>query len=244
MIPGDTGRLHASGCCNATPGFYAQFEENMPIAMVDRNRRPGRGALRIERKQADCRQTTRKPMRSTLTALLCSALLAFLPLAGAGLLDKEISFSEAEVQAALARNSRVEKQYAGLLTVALREVPTIRLGIPEGRAGIAARMEITLLGNPPIPVDVRGHAGIRYDDQAKAFYLESPVAEAVESAALPREAEPGLRRAVTQLMTAYFRSRPVYVLREDGSAQEIAARWLLRAVRFEPGKVVATLAPL
>lgn len=182
-------------------------------------------------------------MRSTLTALLCSALLAFLPLAGAGLLDKEISFSEAEVQAALARNSRVEKQYAGLLTVALREVPTIRLGIPEGRAGIAARMEITLLGNPPILVDVRGHAGIRYDDQAKAFYLESPVAEAVESAALPREAEPGLRRAVTQLMTAYFRSRPVYVLREDGSAQEIAARWLLRAVRFEPGKVVATLAP-
>ena len=182
-------------------------------------------------------------MRSTLTALLCSALLAFLPLAGAGLLDKEISFSEAEVQAALARNSRVEKQYAGVIAVALREAPTIRLGVPEGRAGIAARMEITLLGNPPIPVDVRGHAGVHYDDQAKAFYLESPVAEAVESTALPREAEPGLRRAVTQLMAAYFRNRPVYVLREDGNAQELAARWLLRAVRIEPGKVVATLAP-
>ena len=182
-------------------------------------------------------------MRSPFFALLCATLLASAPLAGAGLLDKEISFSEAEVQAALARNSRIEKQYAGLLAVALREAPTIRLGVPEGRAGIAARMELTLLGNPPVTIDIRGHSGIRYDDQDKAFYLESPVAEAVESAALPREAEPGLRRAVSQLMAAYFRNRPVYVLREDGNAQELAARWLLRAVRIEPGKVVATLAP-
>jgi len=35
----------------------------------------------------------------------------------------------------------------------------------------------------------------------------------------------------------------VYVLREDGSAEEIAARWLLRSIRIEPGKVVAILSP-
>lgn len=182
-------------------------------------------------------------MRATSLALLFAALTAVSTPGCAGLGDKEIAFSEAEVQAALARHSPPEKRYAGLLTVALREVPTIRLGVPEGRAGISARMEITLVGNPPIAVDVKGHAGIRYDDQSKAFFLESPVAESVESAALPRELEPGVRRAVSQLLTAYFRSRPVYVLREDGSAQEIAARWLLRSVRIETGRVVATLSP-
>ena len=104
-------------------------------------------------------------------------------------------------------------------------------------------MDIALLGNPPIPVQVKGHAGIRYDDQAKAFFLENPIAESVESVALPREFEPQVRRAVSQLIATYFRDRPAYVLREDGSAQESAARWLLRAVRIETGRVVATLSP-
>ena len=45
-------------------------------------------------------------MRTTLTALLCATLLALLPQARAGLLDKEITFTEAEVQAALARNTK------------------------------------------------------------------------------------------------------------------------------------------
>ena len=147
-------------------------------------------------------------MRFTPTALLFAALLALSTHGKAGLLDQEITFTEAEV-----------------------------------RAGISAKMDIALLGNPPIPVEVKGNAGIRYDDQAKAFFLDNPTADSVESIALPREYEPNIRRAITQLLKAYFREKPVYVLREDGSAQEIAARWLLRAVRIEPGKVVATLSP-
>ena len=182
-------------------------------------------------------------MRLTFTALLCAALLAFATSGSAALFDKEITFTEAEVQAAIARNTKPEMRYAGLLTVSLREPPTIRLGVPEGRAGIGARMEIALLGNPPIPVDIKGTAGIRYDDQAKAFFLDNPSADSVESVALPREYEANIRRAVTQLLKAYFRDKPVYVLREDGNPQEIAARWLLRAVRIETGKVVATLSP-
>jgi hypothetical protein len=30
-------------------------------------------------------------------------------------------------------------------------------------------------------------------------------------------------------------------LRDDGTAQEATARWLLKSVRIEPGKVVAVL---
>jgi hypothetical protein len=134
-------------------------------------------------------------------------------------------------------------RYPGLIAVTLREPPAIRLGDPEGRAGIGAKMDIALLGNPPIPVEVKGNAGIRYDDQAKAFYLDSPIADSVESIALPREYEANIRRAVTQLLKAYFRDKPVYVLREDGSLQEATVRRLLKSVRIEPGKVVATLSP-
>jgi hypothetical protein len=180
-------------------------------------------------------------MRFTLTALLATALLALAPTGNAGLLDQEITFTEAEVQAALARNAKSEMRYPGLIAAALREPPAIRLGVPEGRAGISARMDIALLGNPPIPVDVRGSAGIRYDDQAKAFFLDSPTADSVESIALPREYEPSIRRTITQLLKAYFRDRPVYVLREDASMQEAMARRMLKSVRIEPGKVVATL---
>ena len=45
------------------------------------------------------------------------------------------------------------------------------------------------------------------------------------------------------MMASYFRNRPVYVLREDGSLQEQAARWLLRSIRIEPGQVIAVLSP-
>ena len=182
-------------------------------------------------------------MRFTPSALLCTALLALAPHCIAGLFDQEITFSEAEVQAALARNTKTEMRYAGLIAVSLREQPAIRLGVPEGRAGINAKMDIAFLGNPPIPVEVKGNAGIRYDDQTKAFYLDNPTAESVESIALPREYEPNIRRAVTQLLKAYFREKPVYVLREDASLQEAMARRMLKTVRIEPGKVVATLSP-
>jgi hypothetical protein len=45
-------------------------------------------------------------------------------------------------------------------------------------------------------------------------------------------------------MTSYFRSKPVYILRENGTAQEQAARWLLRSIRIEPGRVAAILSPV
>ena len=64
-------------------------------------------------------------------------------------------FTEAEIQTAIDRNALRQKRVGTMLAVTLREAPKIRLGIPEGRVGIAARMEIALIGNPPFPVDVK-----------------------------------------------------------------------------------------
>lgn len=163
--------------------------------------------------------------------------------ASADSLDKYISFSEAEIQAALDKSSPVEVRYRNLMTFTLMQPPRITLGNPEERVGIDASMSIAIGGGAPVPLEFSGNAGIRYDDKAKAFYLEKPVATSVRSTVLSNDEANALRGAATQLIAAYFRNRPVYVLREDGNAEERAARWLLRSVKIEPGKVVATLSP-
>lgn len=182
-------------------------------------------------------------MKQGFAAVLLWAMITSPLSHAAGFMEREVSFNEQEVQAALAKTENRKKNYGGLLTVSLQGTPRITLGSPEGLAGIGAKLNISLLGNAPVAVEFTGTAGIRYDDKRKAFFLENPVAHSVQSLALPREAEPMARQAINTYLVSYFRSKPVYVLREDGSAEEIAARWLLKAVRIEAGKVVATLAP-
>ncbi|MFN4326736.1 MAG: DUF1439 domain-containing protein [Azonexus sp.] len=181
-----------------------------------------------------------------LTAL-AAALACFVTGAAcaAGLLEREIAFSEADVQAQIDKNNALQKPLAnGLLVIRLSETPRIRLGTPADKATITARLDIALLGQTPIPVDFTGTAGIRYDDERKAFFLADPVADSVQSAALPPPYEAAARQAVSRALASYFRSRPVYVLREDGTLQEKTARWLLRSIRIEPGQVIAVLSPV
>jgi hypothetical protein len=175
----------------------------------------------------------------------CLALLTAATAWSAGFLEREVFFSEAELQAQVDRNGTMRKSYGnGLVVVSLIEPPKILLGEPEGKATVAARIQVSLLGQPAVPVDVLGTSGLRYDDNAKAFFLDNPVAHSVQSIALPREYEAIARQSITQMMASYFRSKPVHVLREDGSAQEKAARWLLRSIRIEPGRVAAVLSPV
>ncbi len=180
-------------------------------------------------------------MKRPAILLLLVALLLPIGQAWAGLLDREIAISEADIQAALARSGRQAHNYGGVLSVVLADTPHIALGTPEGRIGIAARVDISLLGGAAVPVNVTGTAGLRYDNQAKAFYLANPVADSIESQAIGHDSEPLARRTVNALITTYFKNKPVYVLRENGSAEEQAARWLLRSVRIEPGRLIATL---
>ncbi|MBI2308020.1 MAG: DUF1439 domain-containing protein [Rhodocyclales bacterium] len=173
-----------------------------------------------------------------------AALLAGGVASSAGFLEREVVFSEAEIQAALAKAKPQQLSYGGLVSVSLKEPPRILLDGDDGRARIAAELDIEMPGQPPLRVDVAGRAGLRYDDRNKAFYLEQPVTDSVSAPTLRKEATPALRQAVTQLMVSYFRTKPVYVLRENGSPQEITARWLLKSVRIEPGRVVAVLSPV
>ncbi len=181
-----------------------------------------------------------------LQRLFLTLLLLFSSMNSSGVdfLEREVVFSQAEIQAALAKNGPVQKNYGGVVMVSLKQAPYIELDGHDGRARITASFDLGLFGSPPVPVNVIGRAGIRYDDKNKAFFLENAITDSVESYALPKEMESTARQAITQLMANYFRTKPIYVLRPDGSPQEIAARWLLKSVRIEPGKVVATLSAI
>ncbi|MBS1143218.1 MAG: hypothetical protein H6R14_624 [Proteobacteria bacterium] len=184
-------------------------------------------------------------LAKTKSALGAILLVAYQLAWGTGLLEREVFFSEADIQAQVEKSGTVQKSYGnGLVVVSLIEPPTIRIGTPQDKISLFARINVSLLGSPPVPVAFEGTSGIRYDDNAKAFFLQNPVAHSVQSQAIGRESEPMARQAVTQLMTNYFRTKPVYVLREDGTTQEKAARWLLRSIRIEPGHVVAILSPI
>ncbi|MBF1163756.1 MAG: DUF1439 domain-containing protein [Dechloromonas agitata] len=186
------------------------------------------------------------PLRHLAHALLAVSLMLFGPATpAAGFLEKEIHFSEADVQAQIDRNGSLKKSYgSGTIVITLDESPKIRLGEPAGQTTVTARLRVSLLGQPAVPVDMLGTSGLRYDDGTKAFFLDRPVVQSIQSAALSRDYEPIARQAITQMMASYFRNRPVYVLREDGSLQEQAARWLLRSIRIEPGQVIAVLSPV
>jgi len=182
-----------------------------------------------------------KALRFTLLAAL--GLSAGLAVA-AGFLEREVTFTEAEIQAALDRAPPRRLSYGKLLTLTLAEAPRIGLDGDDGRARIGARLEVEAAGQAPIRIDFAGRAGVRYDDRRKAFFLEAPVADAIGSPTLRTEATPAVRLAVTELMVRYFRSRPIYVLRADGPPQEQTARWLLKSIRIEHGRVVAVLSPV
>lgn len=182
-------------------------------------------------------------MKTKVAACFLAALASCASSRGAEPAGREIAFSESQILNALAKASPQIKNIGGLLSISLAGTPKITLGIPKNRLGISARVNIVLFDNKqPIPVDITGTAGIRYDDTAKAFFLENPVADSVESAYLPKGLEPSARNRANILMASYFSSKPVYVLRENGNPQEMAARRSLRSIRIEPGKVLATLA--
>ena len=128
-------------------------------------------------------------------------------LALAGLFDREVSFSESELQSMVDRARPLEKRYGEWLALAIRTPPTLRLGEPPEQIGLSARLDVAVLGGPPVPFDVTGHAGLRYDGQNKAFFLDNPVIETVQSAGLPKELQPQVRKAANQLVAAYFRER-------------------------------------
>ena len=93
-------------------------------------------------------------LKSALSALaLIGSTLAW----SAGFLEKEIYFSEADIQMQLEKSGTMQKSYGnGMVVVSLIEPPKIILGTPADKATLSARINVSWLGNPPVPVAFDG----------------------------------------------------------------------------------------
>ncbi len=179
----------------------------------------------------------------SLPSLLACFILIFSPMAQAGFLEKEISFSEAELQSHLNKAKSLHKDIAGLIQIEQVGPSIISLSKQPGRVTLLNSLIITLSGKGNVPVEVISSAGLRYDDHTKSFYLENPTADEIKTEQLPAETLKLIKLGATQAVASYFRNKPVYTLKENGSTQEATARWLLKSIRIDSGKVIATLSP-
>ena len=180
--------------------------------------------------------------RALLTGL--SGLAALLAAcAGGGPAELSLSFSEAEVQAALDKAEKSRDLLDGLLRVSVEGSPQVRLGEPSERIGLQTRLSIRVSGVGAMPATVKASSGLRYEATAKAFFLDAPRIESIEAPLLPRALEGTARNVITRQLNASFAQTPVYTLKSDGSLKEQAARGLLKSVRIERSRVVAVFSP-
>lgn len=183
--------------------------------------------------------------RTASRRILLMGLAALLgACAGGRPAELALSFSEAEVQAALDKAEKSRELLDGLLRISVEGSPQVRLGEPPERIGLQARLSIRVSGVGAMPATVKASSGLRYEPMAKAFFLEAPRVESIEAPLLPRALEGPARNAITRQLEASFAQTPVYTLKPDGSLKEQAARGLLKSVRIERSRVVAVFSPV
>jgi hypothetical protein len=121
--------------------------------------------------------------RLVLRALLGAAVLPvpFAAMAGFNFFTSEYTASREELQAQIAKRFPVQKRYADIFTVSLRD-PRLGLDARSNRAAITATLSI----NSPLlrPSTVEGvvsvSSGLKYDAPARAVRLDRPQAERLE----------------------------------------------------------------
>ncbi|MGJ7507123.1 DUF1439 domain-containing protein [Variovorax sp. GT1P44] len=121
--------------------------------------------------------------RSLLRALLGAGALAapFAALAGFNFFTSEYTASREELQAQLAKRFPVQKRYADIFSIGLRD-PQLGLDARSNRAAITATVSISspLLQPQTVEGIVSVSSALKYDAPARALRLDRPQAERLE----------------------------------------------------------------
>ena len=123
------------------------------------------------------------PRRLLLQALLGAAAMQapLAAMAGFNFFTSEYTASRDELQAQIAKRFPVQKHYAEIFTVSLRD-PRLGLDAHDNRAAVTALLTI----NSPLlrPSTVEGivtvSSGLKYDAPARALRLDNPQADRIE----------------------------------------------------------------
>ncbi|VTU32430.1 hypothetical protein E5CHR_03415 [Variovorax sp. PBL-E5] len=150
--------------------------------------------------------------RLVLRALLGAAALPapFAALAGFNFFTSEYTATRQELQAQIARHFPVQRRYAEIFTVGLRD-PQLGLDARSNRAAITAALSIEspLLRPSPVEGIVTVSSALRYDPATRALRLDHPEAERFELQGVTGRDAERLQQIGTVVAQELLRDQPL-----------------------------------
>ena len=153
----------------------------------------------------------------------------------------EIRLSEEQLLQAVEKKLPFEKTYLVLFDVTL-DNPRITLveGSERVQAGLDVAVKIRLGNNSPLrgSADVSGN--VRYVPEEGQFYLVEPDIETLSVEGIPAAYIDKVDEVMTKALGAFFKTRPIYTLKETDTKQA-AAKLVLKDVAVQNNELVLTL---
>lgn len=153
----------------------------------------------------------------------------------------EIRLTEAQLLEQIDRKLPFTKSYLAVFDISL-ENP--RITMPEDGKRVLAGLDIIADVRIGAGKQIKGSAdvsaGIRYAAEAGEFYLVDPNIEHLETQDIPLLYSTKADDAIRKTLAAFFRSQPVYTLK-DSDAKQKSAKMVLQDVMVEEGVLVLTL---
>ena len=180
-------------------------------------------------------------MRTWIQALALITILVAGCASAVGL-EREVVFTAQDIQAAIDKSPTSATLLDGRVTVALQGSPVFTLGDPPHRVGVLAHFTVQALGARPVPVRMKGSANVVYNEKKKAFFIDAPVVDTVQTALIPEALEGLASQAITQQLAAKFSANPVYTLNTDKNQKERTVATYLKSIEIRKDAVVARFA--
>lgn len=156
--------------------------------------------------------------------------------------DFVFRFSEPQLQQALADRLPIRKSYYLIFVVTL-DNPRVHLveGSDRVNAGLDVAFNIRLNNNPlPLSGSVDASGAVRYEPATGQFFLTDPKVEQLSVKGIPAKYEKPVATILSLLLDEYYRTRPIYTLKQANFKQAVA-RLVLQSVEVKAQELVVTL---
>ena len=145
-----------------------------------------------------------------------------------------LKFTEADIDARVAKQLPFEKDYLSIFNVKL-DNPRVDLidGTDQFGGGVDAIVTVRFMGREIMAAGGADFlSGVRYNSAEGAFYLTSPTITNLTLNGLPPTLTNRAKNAMSLALAEFYRDRPFYVLSQDDMRQQ-AAKTVLRDVEVK-----------
>ena len=156
--------------------------------------------------------------------------------------DYVFRFSEDDLREKLDARLPYEGRHLFIFDVTLDDP---RIDLVNGTDRVAGGVDVTVKVNVAgRELSLAGAAdmsgGVRYDAEARAFFVTDPVVEALRLPGVPESYANRANAAISAALADFYDARPIYVLEADTAAKS-AAHLLLKDVSVKDEHLVVTL---